>query len=43
MEQEPNPMPDFAAEEAFLLREGLMGAFGWNEEQAVQHLEATWR
>ena len=36
-------MPDFAAEEAFMLREGLMLAFGWNEEQAIQHLEGTWR
>ncbi|KAF8549729.1 hypothetical protein OG21DRAFT_1420873 [Imleria badia] len=36
-------MPDFADEEARPLREALSLAFGWNEEQAIQHLEATWR
>jgi hypothetical protein len=42
MDPELNPMPDFAVEEAFLLWEALMLAFGWNEDQAIQHLEATW-
>ncbi|KAF8129358.1 hypothetical protein EV363DRAFT_1169125 [Boletus edulis] len=42
MDQE-NPMPDFADEEARPLREALSLAFGWDEEQAIQHLEATWR
>jgi hypothetical protein len=42
MDPEPNLMSDFAAEEAFLLWEALMLAFGWNEDQAIQHLEATW-
>ena len=36
-------MPDFAAEDAFLLRDVLMVAFSWNEERAIQHLEETWR
>ena len=35
------PVPDFAAKEAFLLRDVLMMAFGWNEDQIIQHLEAT--
>ena len=35
-------MPDFMAEDAFLLCKGLMLAFSWDEEQAIQHLEATW-
>ena len=43
MDPDPQPMPDFAAEEAFMLREGLMLAFGWNKEQAIQHLEGTWQ
>jgi len=43
MDPDPNPMPDFVAEEAFLLRGALIDAFGWNKEQAIQHLQATWR
>ncbi|KAF8122776.1 hypothetical protein EV363DRAFT_1300965 [Boletus edulis] len=41
MDQE-NPMPDFADKEAHLLHEVLRLAFGWDEDQAIQHLEATW-
>lgn len=43
MDQDPIPMPDFAGDEAFMLREGIMATFGWNEERTIQHLEATWR
>ena len=43
MDQAPNPMLDFAAEEALLLRDALMAAFGWNELQAIQYLETMWR
>ncbi|KAF8123909.1 hypothetical protein EV363DRAFT_1300106 [Boletus edulis] len=42
MDQE-NPMLDFVDEEARPLREALGLAFGWDEDQAIQHLEATWR
>ena len=41
MDAVQQPMPDFTAEDTFLLREGLMLAFGWDEERAIQHLEAT--
>ena len=43
MDQAPSPMLDFAAEEALLLRDALMAAFGWNELQAIQYLETMWR
>ena len=43
MDQAPNLMLDFAAEEALLLRDALMAAFGWNELQAIQYLETMWR
>ena len=43
MDQVPNLMPDFAADEAFPLCKVLMEAFGWNKDRAIQHLENTWR
>jgi len=35
MDLAPNPMPDFTAEEAFLLWGALINTFGWNKEQAI--------
>ncbi|KAG6375054.1 hypothetical protein JVT61DRAFT_3836 [Boletus reticuloceps] len=42
MDQE-NPMPDFVDDKAHPLHEALRLAFGWDEDQAIQHLDATWR
>ncbi|KAG9312181.1 hypothetical protein JVU11DRAFT_7476 [Chiua virens] len=43
MDQQPEPMPDFAADNARPLRDALILAFNWDEEQAIRHLQDTWR
>ena len=43
MDPAQDPMPDFTAEDTFLLCDALMATFGWDKACAIQHLEDTWQ